>query len=182
MSASPSKFPDEVRASFWNHWMDGDSPAEIAAHSWSDFHAAGLVDREASSSEVRKVLSEDPPESVKSDLRYVHGVRAFWIAATGVLDECGTDVRGLVIAFQPYRLAAKAFQKGVRSICREFRSMAPRGVIQPHVIEGVEMDAALRLLHSGRTVGWIIDGEGNTRRYMDDFANAPATDAPVPNP
>lgn len=149
--------------------MDGSTVGEIARHSWHDLHAAGIPGRECSPAEVRRVLEEEPPEEVMDDLRYVHGVRAFWIAANGELDGDLGTAPGMIYAFQPWRLTSKAFQKGVRAICRDFRDKCPAGDVNPQVIEGIEMDVALRMIKNRNVPAWIVSEDGEVVRYAGEF-------------
>lgn len=171
MGDSELDIPEAVRAAFWNWFMDGYAPAEIARYSYADFAAAGFPARDCRSSEVRRVLSDEPPEAVLSDLRYIHGVRAFWIAASGTLDDDQGTAPGMVYVFQPWKLIAKAFQKGVRAICRDFNVNCASGYIQPQVMEGVEMDVALRMIENEGVPAWIIAENGEIARYSGEFSS-----------
>jgi hypothetical protein len=114
-------------------------------------------------------LSEAPPSTVLTDLRYVHGVRAFWIAANGELDGDMGTAAGMILAFQPWRMTTKAFQKGVRAICRDFRDNCPHGDINPQVMEGVEMDVALRMIGNRSVPAWVVSEDGDVVRYAGEF-------------
>lgn len=165
-----TKLTEEAIAEIWNRHMDGWSDAEIARYSWDLFRGSRDEGRELSSRDVRGILSLDPPAAILTDLRYIHGVRAFFIAATGRVQETDLALNGLVAAFQPYRLNGKLFEKALRAIRRDFASLCPDGKIVLNVVEGVEMDVMLRLLHAGKTIGWIIDGEGEIKRYDGEFS------------
>lgn len=119
---------------------------------------------------MKRILSDAPPQPIINDPRYVHGVRAFWIAAAGQTDHEDISVSGMVVVFQPYHLVGRIFQKAVRAVCRDFRSLSPGGRIEPQVMEGIEMESVLRMLHSGKTIGWVISEEGEISRYSGQFA------------
>lgn len=174
--------PEAVRIAFWNWHMEGYTPAEIARYSEADFAAAGLPARDCHSSEVRRVLSETPPQAVLGDLRYVHGVRAFWIAAVGILDDDRGTAPGMVFVFQPWRLMSKAFQKGVRAVCRDFNANCAAGDINPQVIEGIEMDVAIRMIDDKGVPAWIVSDDGSVDRYSREFSpgNDDEVGAPAP--
>lgn len=161
--------PEAVIIAVWNAHLDGDSSARISSDSWHYLAALGVRDSELSAAQVRRILAEPPPAAIEADLRYIHGVRAFWIAASGTVEDRDIRVEGAVFAFQPPRLTSKAFQKAVRAIRRDFSGLAPGGYFNPHVLEGIEMEAALRMLEAGRSVAWIIDEDGSITRYAGEF-------------
>lgn len=180
------RIPDTVRTAIWNCHLDGWRVSEIARYSYQLFPATDEEMRECSSADVRRILSDAPPEQILRDPRHVHGVRAFWIAASGRIEDEDISVEGMVVVFQPHHLIGRIFQKAVRSVCRDFRSLSPGGRIEPHVMEGVEMEPVLNMLHSGKTIGWIISEEGEVSRYSGQFApsedSRPEGDVSLPNP
>jgi len=178
--------PEAVVIAIWNARLDGDSVARISSDSWHYLTALGVRDSELSPAHVRRILAEPPPPEIEADLRYIHGVRAFWIAASGTVEDKGIRVEGAVFAFQPPRLTSKAFQKALRAIRGDFHSLAPGGYINLTVLEGIEMEAALRMLEAGKTVAWIIDGDGSVTRYAGEFGRNAERDTDsahvTPNP
>jgi hypothetical protein len=174
--------PEVVRVAFWNWHMDGSPAAEIARYSFKDFLDAGLPSRECSSAEVRRVLSETPPQAVLDDLRHIHGVRAFWIAAGGELDGEMGAAPGMVFAFQPWKLTTRAFQKGIRAICRDFRENCSAGYIDPQVIEGIEMEAALRMIANRGVPAWVVSEDGEITRYSGEFSLEEGNGEALPTP
>lgn len=170
MTEPRRELPESIRAGIWNQYMDGSSAAEIARYSDQLFHEAKLEYSECTPAEVKRVLSAEPPSVVANDLRYIHRVRAFWIAASDQTEGEQGAVKGFVVVFQPWKLTVQSFQRGVRAVCRDFRSLCPTGSINPYLLEGFEMDAALRLIQKNGTPAWIIDGDGGTTRYRGDFS------------
>lgn len=179
MTKERREIPEAIRVVIWNDLLDGASIPEIARYSHKAFLAAGMEYDECTPAQVRKVLSEDPPPRILEDLRYIHGVRAFWIASHGELAEGLGSAEGMVIAFQPWRLTTISFQKGVRAIAKDFRANCVRGNIDPYVIESLEMDAALRMVHGRGHAAWLIDVDGEVSRYAGEFA---PDDNPDPEP
>lgn len=176
MAKPREPLPHVVRVSFWNEYMNGSTVGEIARYSWHDLHTAGLPGRECSPAEVRRVLEDEPPQPVRDDLRYVHGVRAFWISAVGEMEDGHGTAASFVVAFQPWRLTSQAFRKGVRTIVRDFKDNCPAGHIDPNVIEGFEMDVALRFVEKG-VPAWILDEEGAVARYAGEYGTERSPDA-----
>lgn len=182
MKKPHGEIPEAVRAAIWNDLLDGAPVAEIARYSHQAFLAAGMEYDECTPAQVRNVLSENPPPKILEDLRYVHSVRAFWIASHGELAEGIGSAEGMVIAFQPWRLKTISFQKGVRAIAKDFRANCVRGDIDPYVIESLEMDAALRMVHCRGHAAWLIDVDGEVSRYAGEFAPDKDLDPETPSP
>ncbi|NTF23493.1 hypothetical protein G6L37_34550 [Agrobacterium rubi] len=177
MTQADDDIPEEVVAAVWDDHLNGSRVSEIARYSHQHFPISHEF-RELSAKEVRRVLDRDPPETILSDARYIHGVRAFWMAAYGTVDEQDIKVEAMIYAFLPPRLNSRNFQKAVRAICRDFKHLSTDGYINPQVMEGIEMETALSMLHSCRTIGWIINDDGSVTRYAGEFESEPQ--APTP--
>lgn len=182
MTKARREIPEVIRVAIWRDLLDGASIAEIARYSHQAFLAAGIEYDECTPTQVRKVLSESPPPEILEDLRYIYSVRAFWIASQGELAEGLGSAEGMVIAFQPWRITTIAFQKGVRAIVKDFRANCIRGDIDPYIIESVEMDAALRMVHDRGYAAWLIDVDGKAARYAGEFASDKDLDPESPTP
>lgn len=175
MARRKNELPQAVRVGIWDRLMDGDTPTEIARYSHQLFRNARLQYDECSVTQVRQVLSETPPPEIADDLRFRFRVRPFWISADGDLGDVGT-ADSFVIAFQPWRLSTRALHRGVRGICRDFRSRCPTGRIDPQIIEAFEMEHALRRIENHGAAAWIIDEEGTVRHYRGEFSIGPTPD------
>lgn len=177
-ATSPEQIPTEVRVRFWMRLLDGDSVSEIARYSYQDFAAADVEDvSDATPSAVRQVIEQGPPDDIRADPRYVHGVRAFWIGAQYPDDE--GRVLSMTFAFQPWRLPVKVFQKALRAVRREFSLAHPDGTIDLQTVESVEMDVALRMIENKGYAAWVIDVDGRASAYDGQFhAETPIEPAP----
>lgn len=152
------------KISIWNEWLEGDSINRIAEYA-VDVESG----QDISVRQVNKVLADPPPEVIANDLRYIHGVRSFWIYAEGRMNEVTGKRDAFVVVFCPLRHTSKAFQKAIRAISKDYKTYGASCRLNPYVIEGFEMDAALKFVHEHGYLAWSFDENGEIARYDGRF-------------
>lgn len=155
---------DASKISIWSEWLDGDSINRIAEYAFDVENGLNVSVRQ-----VSKVLAEPPPDVIANDLRYIHGVRSFWIYADGRMNETTGKNDAFAVVFCPLRHTSKAFQKAVRAISRDYKTFGESCRLNTHVIEGFEMKAALKFVHEHGYLAWSFDENGQIARYDDRF-------------
>lgn len=147
----PDSVTDEERHDIWDQWLNGDSINRI--HEYQ----VGELPKRA----IKAVLDDEPPPSIRTDARWIHGGRFFWISVShGAPKASDGQIMAFVIAKMPYRMTQRAFSQGVRAIRRDFRVLHPQADLDLGVIEGVEAEVALRFVSDRGYRGWSMDGEG----------------------
>lgn len=148
----------------WSEWLEGESINKIAEYGFDRESGQNFSVRQ-----INTVLAETPPEAITNDLRYIHGVRSFWISAEGRMNDVTGKNDAFAVVFCPLRHTSKAFQKAIRAISDDYKTLGESCRLNPYVIEGVEMDVALKFVHEHGYLGWSFDENGEITHYDGRF-------------
>jgi len=147
---------DQDRHEIWDCWLDGCSVNYIREYKVSEY----------SRDVLKAVLDEEPPESIRTDDRYVHNGRFFWIAASGVTSSVTGEELAFVVAKMPNRIGNTAFSRGLKAIARDLVGLYPGARSDIHAIDALEARIALRYVNELGCPGWVLDAKGNIERMV----------------
>lgn len=140
----------------WHHHLDGTAVEQIRG--WVDLSPGRLS----------AILKVAPPEIIAQDLRYLTGQRAVCIRQTGRDAVMGPDgLPRLLVALLSRQITTSAYRTGIEAIEAELRDGTDGDVHLPHegIAGGIEMQAALDLIHDHGAPAWEIDEMGGVVRY-----------------
>jgi len=135
LEVSVSNTSSNDKEKIWDAWLNGDSIQQISFY------------QELPLRQVKAILADEPPESILKDGRYQRNCLAFWVAADP-----------LIMVFSPRKYTSAVLRKALSDIRRRERVLGTE--IIPHILEGVEVDVAIRMVENRGVRAYHFDNDG----------------------